>query len=81
MSGISEDLPVPVWSGLFTLFGIEFKCHVLDSGHRIIEEESMDALVGALQERITDSPLNYDKDISAFNQFISFCQGTGIPHA
>lgn len=42
---MKEDaLPIPVWSGSFTVFGVEIKCHVLDSGERIIEEESMAAL-------------------------------------
>lgn len=41
-------LPTPVWSGSFTVFGVEVKCHVLDSGARIIEEDSVVALLDAM---------------------------------
>jgi hypothetical protein len=35
------DIPTAVWSGSFSVFGVELKCHVLDNGQRIIEADSM----------------------------------------
>lgn len=35
---------IPVWSGSFMMADVEIKCHVLSSGERIIEAESMEKL-------------------------------------
>ncbi len=43
-----EDLPKPAWSGAFTVFGVEVRCHVLDDGSRIVERESLAALLNAI---------------------------------
>lgn len=40
-----DDLPKAVWEGSFIVGGVEVKCVVLDDGRRIIEAESMEALV------------------------------------
>lgn len=40
----NNDIPKIIWSGSFSIFGVEVKCHVLDDGQRIIEEDSMVAL-------------------------------------
>lgn len=45
-----DDLPYPVWSGTFMLHGVELKCHVLNTGERVIEAESMEALFSALDQ-------------------------------
>jgi len=36
---------VSVWQGSFRIFGVEIKCHVLSDGRRIIEADSMAALL------------------------------------
>ncbi len=42
------DAPKAVWSGSFSLFGAEVKCHVLDDGRRVIESDSMGDLLNAM---------------------------------
>lgn len=37
-----------VWQGTFQVFGVEVKCHVLSDGRRIIEEDSVVALLQAM---------------------------------
>lgn len=39
-----------VWSGTFRLLGIDVKCHVLDNGQRVVEADSMMALMKAIQD-------------------------------
>ena len=48
----TEDMPQTVWEGSFTIFGVEVKCYVLDDGQRIVDAESMAALIEAM-----DAPL------------------------
>lgn len=45
---MTDSLPTPVWSGSFTVFGVEVKCHVLDNGQRIIEAGSLEQLLDAM---------------------------------
>ena len=35
------NVPQAIWSGSFTVFGTEIKCHMLEDGTRIIEEDSL----------------------------------------
>jgi hypothetical protein len=42
------DIPHAVWSGTFQLFGVDVHCHVLDNGQRVIDEDSMVALLEAM---------------------------------
>jgi hypothetical protein len=42
-----EPLP-SVWSGSFHIFGVTVKCHVLSDGQRIIEADSLKALLKAM---------------------------------
>ena len=42
-----QPLPQAIWSGTFTVFGVEMKCHVLNDGRRVIEEESIKELLEA----------------------------------
>ena len=37
--------PKAVWSGESSFSGLTMKCHVLDTGQRIIEEESVKAFL------------------------------------
>ena len=39
-----QPLPQAIWSGTFTVFGVEMKCHVLNDGRRVIEAESLEKL-------------------------------------
>lgn len=52
MSGTT--LPHSVWSGTFTVMGVELVCHVLDDGRRIIEQDGMDRLMNILSGHILD---------------------------
>lgn len=44
----ADDLPVAVWSGSFRLFGVDVKCHTLSDGQRIIQADSLAALMAAM---------------------------------
>jgi hypothetical protein len=39
-----------VWSGTFHLLGIDVKCHVLEDGTRVVEADSMIALMEAIKK-------------------------------
>ena len=73
MNDDSENLPAPIWSGSFTIFGIEIKCHVLDNGQRIIEEGSMEALFEAMAADASDGVPDFPEGLAAF------CAGNGVP--
>lgn len=47
--------PKAVSSATFRIFGVDLQCHVLDTGQRIIEADSMAALLEAME-----SSENYD---------------------
>lgn len=46
------ELPVSIWQGSFTIFGVEVRCHVLSTGERVIEVESIDAFLVASNTEI-----------------------------
>jgi hypothetical protein len=60
-----SDIKVPtaVWSGTFRVFGIDLKCHVLDTGQRIIDAESFQQFMDALAD---GQPVTDDEDLMAF---------------
>ena len=60
-----DTIPKAVWSGTFTIFGVELKCHVLDDGRRVIDMESMEKLFAAMADGTTDTS-NIDKECAAF---------------
>jgi hypothetical protein len=41
-------LPMAVWQGTFTLFGVELRCSVLDNGARVINAEDVQRLFHAM---------------------------------
>lgn len=45
-----SEVAVSVWQGSFTILGVELRCHVLSDGQRIVEAESMVALLAAMAE-------------------------------
>ena len=45
---IMNEMPVAVWSGSFTVLGVELRCHVLSDGQRIIEQDSVHRFFDAL---------------------------------
>lgn len=59
-----SDLPVAVWSGSFRLFGVDVKCHRLADGRNIIEQESMEKVLDAMQAGSLDFT-----DLRAFQEF------------
>ncbi len=48
-------LPVAVKSSSFRLFGVEVRCHVLDNGQRVIEEECLHQLLGTMGNVLIDA--------------------------
>jgi hypothetical protein len=55
--------PVSIWSGSFSVCGIELRCHVLDTGERVIEGESLENFMAALEDGALDSTQG---DLTAF---------------
>ena len=47
---MTDKCPASVWQGSFTLLGIQMKCHVLDNGQRIVEQESLGKLFEQMGE-------------------------------
>jgi hypothetical protein len=52
-----DDLPRIVWSSEFKLGAVTMKCHILDNGQRVIEQESMLEFLAAIE---ADTPIDYD---------------------
>ena len=44
-----DDLPTAVWSGTFSIFGVELRCHTLSNGERVIDVDSVHAFTKALE--------------------------------
>jgi hypothetical protein len=44
-----DDLPRSVWSGEFKLGSVTMKCHTLDNGQRVIEQESVLEFFAAIE--------------------------------
>ena len=65
----TRDLPKSVWSGSFRVFGVDIHCHVLETGERIIEADSIHALF----EAMTDRPL--DTADTGFADFVRWQRG------
>lgn len=68
---MTDHLPRAVWSGSFMIGEIEMRCHVLEDGRRIIDAESMEALLGgdALGDDTAD----------AFAEFMRWAMGDVAP--
>lgn len=67
-----SDTPKSVWQGSFTIFGVELKCHVLDTGQRVIEADSMHALMeamGTVQPTDLSKMDQVAKDLEDFNRW------------
>jgi hypothetical protein len=47
-----SDIPTAIWSGTFTVMGVELKCHTLSDGQRVIEAESLERFLKALNEGV-----------------------------
>ena len=59
------DIPNATWSGVFRVFGVDMRCHVLDDGRRIIEAEDVEKFFAALEDDV--SPTSDEKEeFSAF---------------
>lgn len=45
---MSDQTLKSIWEGSFRIFGVEVRCHVLSDGRRIIEADSINALLEAM---------------------------------
>jgi hypothetical protein len=61
---ICGDVPAAVWEGCFRLFGVNVRCAVLGDGRRVIEKDSMEALLAAMANGATDAG-----DMEAFSRW------------
>ena len=67
---MSDDhLPQSIWSGSFTLFGVEIECHILDDGQRIIEAESIERLFEAMA-RVDDRKAPEPDEMDSFGRWL-----------
>jgi hypothetical protein len=64
-----KRIPEAVWSGTFTLFGVEVRCHVLDNGQRLIEAESFEELLLAMASEAPGIRLDPD-DLGKFTRWM-----------
>lgn len=69
-----DGLPKVVWSGVFPLMGVDMKCHVLDNGERIIEQDSVEAFFDATTSETRE---NIEGDLEKFGEFLA---GKEPPH-
>ena len=69
-----DGVRTSVWQGTLTLFGVELQCHVLDDGQRVIEADSMAALLNAMAQ--PDITIGADE---AIDEFTRWFHGQEIP--
>jgi hypothetical protein len=58
-----DKLPKAVWSGVFTIWGIDLHCHVLDDGQRVIDVDDFHKFINAMADGV---PMADDPDLMAF---------------
>ena len=46
---MDDALPRTIWSGEFNLGGVTMKCHTLDNGQRVIEQDSVLEFFAAIE--------------------------------
>lgn len=56
-------IPTAVWSGTFRVLGVDLQCHVLDDGRRIIDKDSFDEFMQALEGGV---PMKDDEGLMEF---------------
>ena len=71
----TERLPVAVWEGTFTLFGVTLHCATLDTGQRVIEADDIVALFDAMG---ADGAVSNDGSEAAIQQFGLWLHGSGV---
>lgn len=69
MSG--EEMPTSVWQGTLHLWGVDLKCHVLSTGQRVIEADSLKALMEAHGEDTDDE--------RTLMEIARWIKGKGVP--
>lgn len=62
--------PHAVWSGSFRVLGVEMRCHVLNTGQRVIDEASMRAFTEALMNGGPVVDDNEREDAARFAQWM-----------
>ena len=73
---MTDRLPKAIWSGSFSVLGVDVKCHVLDNGQRIIDSESIVELFDA-----HGAPRKIGEDMQlAMTDLAAFCHGKGVPN-
>ena len=69
---MSDELPRAVRSGTFHVFGVDLKCHTLSDGQRVIEKDSLCAVIEAIENGA--EPV-HDADMAAFTEWRSWGEG------
>lgn len=62
----APDVPTSIWQGTFTILGVTLRCHVLRDGQRIIEADSVAALLHALGSNDPKTAARNQDEIEAF---------------
>ena len=68
MSETVERVAQAVWSGSFRIFGCTVLCHTLDDGRRIVDAESMNALLECLTQGVATMDPG-DGQLAAFTRW------------
>lgn len=56
-----SDIPMSVRHATHNFCGVVVRCHVLDDGRRVVDEESMMAVIAALDAGMRPTQADYDK--------------------
>lgn len=59
-------IPTAVWTGTFTLFGVDVRCSVLDNGQRVVHSEDVHRMFIAMADESRDYGPG---DIEAFSRW------------
>ena len=66
---MSYDVPMVTSSGTFRLFGVDIVCHVLSDGRRIIEADSFEALLRAMEDGDDLATVRDHREIDRFSRW------------
>ena len=75
MKNGQESVPESIWNGTFRLFGVGLRCHILSDGQRIIEHDSVLALLAAMSSGETEA------DMEDLERFARWQRGETVPEA
>ena len=67
---MTNKVPKSVSSKVFTIYGIQIQCHLLDDGRRVIASDSLSKLLVAMANDIPD----LDLEAHDLDHFVMWCK-------